>query len=72
MPEVRCPHCGKMKEYAGNEFRPFCSERCKLIDFGAWADGEYALPAENTPLSEEDMRELERLSAQKHENEEDE
>lgn len=61
-----------MKEYAGNEFRPFCSEQCKLIDFGAWADGEYALPAENTPLSEEDMRELERLSAQKEENDQDE
>lgn len=27
-----------------NKFRPFCSERCKLIDLGAWADGSYAIP----------------------------
>jgi uncharacterized protein len=60
MPLVRCPNCGKQTEYNGNEFRPFCSERCKLIDFGAWADEEYALPAESTELSEEDLRELEK------------
>jgi endogenous inhibitor of DNA gyrase (YacG/DUF329 family) len=41
MPLVKCPSCGKKVEYEGNEFRPFCSERCKLLDFGAWADGEY-------------------------------
>ena len=58
MPFVKCPTCGKMVEFEGNEFRPFCSERCKLIDFGAWADEEFALPAENTPLSEEDLFEL--------------
>ena len=41
MPLVKCPACGKETEYSqSNEFRPFCSERCKLIDFGAWADGE--------------------------------
>jgi endogenous inhibitor of DNA gyrase (YacG/DUF329 family) len=60
MPLVKCPRCGKQKEYNGNEFRPFCSERCKLIDFGAWADAEYALPAENAPLTEEDLREIEK------------
>ena len=60
MPLVKCPRCGKEKEYNGNEFRPFCSERCKLIDFGAWADAEYALPAENVPLTEEDLREIEK------------
>ena len=60
MPLVKCPRCGKKAEYNGNEFRPFCSERCKLIDVGAWADAEYALPAENAALSEEDFREIER------------
>jgi len=44
-----------MVEYEGNEFRPFCSERCKLLDFGDWADEKYNLPAESSPLSEEDI-----------------
>jgi hypothetical protein len=60
MPLVKCPTCEKSVEYAGNEFRPFCSERCKLIDFGAWADEEFALPSESAELSEEDIRELEK------------
>lgn len=60
MPLVKCPTCGKMVEYQGNEFRPFCSERCKLIDFGAWADEEFSLPTENAELTEEDIREIEK------------
>jgi Uncharacterized protein conserved in bacteria len=65
MPLVKCPTCGKEVEYTGNEFRPFCSERCKLIDFGAWAEGEYALPAENAALTEEDLRQIEKAQAEK-------
>ena len=56
---VECPRCGKEVEYEGNEFRPFCSERCKLIDFGAWADEKYALPAEASEIGEEDIAALE-------------
>ncbi len=57
---VRCPRCGKEAEYEGNEFRPFCSERCKLIDFGAWADEEYALPAEGAELTDEELEKIEK------------
>jgi uncharacterized protein len=60
MPLVKCPTCGNETEYSGNEFRPFCSERCQLIDFGAWADEEYALPDRSAGLSEEEMREVEK------------
>ncbi len=60
MPLVKCPTCEKMVEYEGNEFRPFCSERCKMIDFGSWADEEFALPSENSELTEEDIREIEK------------
>ncbi|MGQ3887507.1 DNA gyrase inhibitor YacG [Legionella sp. CNM-1927-20] len=36
--EIACPTCGKLKIWsAANAFRPFCSERCKLIDLGEWA-----------------------------------
>jgi len=65
MAQVKCPHCGKQVEYAGNEFRPFCSERCKLLDFGAWADEEYNLPAETAELSDEDIDMIEKALEQK-------
>jgi endogenous inhibitor of DNA gyrase (YacG/DUF329 family) len=65
MPEVKCPRCGKMVEYYGNEFRPFCSERCKLIDFGSWANEEFALPTQDTALSEEDLEQIEKVLNEK-------
>lgn len=60
MPIVKCPSCHRKTEYNDNEFRPFCSERCKLLDFGAWADEEFRLPTQETELSEEDIDEIER------------
>lgn len=60
MTVVKCPRCGKQTDYEGNEFRPFCSERCKLLDFGAWADEAYSLPAESGSVSEEDIAEIEK------------
>lgn len=62
MPIVKCPHCGNEKEYNGNEFRPFCSERCKLLDFGAWADEEFAIPSETSALTEENIDAIEKAS----------
>lgn len=55
---VKCPTCGKRAEYEGNEFRPFCSERCKLLDFGAWTEEKYTLPAETSAMTEEELNEL--------------
>jgi len=46
-----CPRCGEASAWQGNEFRPFCSERCKLIDLGAWASDEYKLPTQDAPQS---------------------
>ena len=44
--QARCPRCGEPASLEKtNRFRPFCSERCKLIDLGAWASGQYAIPA---------------------------
>ena len=62
MRRVKCPQCGKETEYGGNEFRPFCSERCKLLDFGAWADEKYNIPVESETLSHEDVEKIERAS----------
>jgi hypothetical protein len=41
---VACPTCGKPVEWAASAWRPFCSERCKLIDLGAWATERYRVP----------------------------
>ncbi len=39
---VPCPACGGRSEYSSaNPWRPFCSERCKNHDFGAWASERY-------------------------------
>ena len=44
---VSCPQCGTSSEYsASNPFRPFCSERCRLIDLGQWASENYRVPSE--------------------------
>jgi len=46
--KVKCPHCENIVEWSQeNPFRPFCSERCKLIDFGAWAKEEHSIPGES-------------------------
>ncbi len=50
---VPCPGCGGPSVYASsNPFRPFCSERCKNIDLGAWANEDFRLPAA-PPLDDE-------------------
>ena len=47
---VACPTCGGDSVYASsNPYRPFCSERCKNIDLGAWASENFRLPVSNLP-----------------------
>jgi endogenous inhibitor of DNA gyrase (YacG/DUF329 family) len=62
---VKCPHCGREAEFEGNEFRPFCSERCKLLDFGAWADEGYKLPTESQEMTESDIAQIEQAREEK-------
>lgn len=41
----KCPTCNKEQAWStDNPWRPFCSERCRLIDFGAWANEEHSIP----------------------------
>ncbi len=43
--KVACPTCKKDREWSEeNSFRPFCSERCKLIDLGEWANEGHTIP----------------------------
>ena len=47
---VTCPTCGGKSVYApSNPYRPFCSDRCKNIDLGAWASESYRVPAKPDP-----------------------
>ena len=45
--EVACPQCRKKVVWRqDNPYRPFCCERCRLIDLGAWADGSRRIAGE--------------------------
>ncbi|MDV7398844.1 DNA gyrase inhibitor YacG, partial [Arthrospira platensis SPKY1] len=45
--KLKCPTCQKEIEWSETfPYRPFCSERCKLIDLGAWASEQHAIPGE--------------------------
>jgi hypothetical protein len=55
MTVVNCPGCARKVEWnAASKYRPFCSERCKQIDLGAWAEEKYAIPAVNQPADDQD------------------
>jgi endogenous inhibitor of DNA gyrase (YacG/DUF329 family) len=47
---VVCPQCGGASLYAPeNRWRPFCSERCKHLDLGAWASESFRVPDDSPP-----------------------
>ena len=50
-----CPKCGEPAVVStDNPNRPFCSERCKLLDLGEWLDGGYVIPGEHVDLPTSD------------------
>jgi endogenous inhibitor of DNA gyrase (YacG/DUF329 family) len=50
---VICPECKGDSVYApSNPYRPFCSQRCKNIDFGAWASEGFRMPVDTPPDDE--------------------
>ena len=53
----QCPQCAQLVTWPDTPTYPFCSERCRLIDLGAWAEGEYRLPGEPV-IDEDDWPEL--------------
>jgi uncharacterized protein len=53
--QVACPTCKKLTAYdSKNPFRPFCSQRCKMIDLGDWANENYRIP-DNKPLDNKSL-----------------
>ncbi|MCH8544382.1 MAG: DNA gyrase inhibitor YacG [Alcanivorax sp.] len=50
-----CPQCKKLTQWrSDNPWRPFCSERCKLIDLGDWASERHAIPGDPDNIDEFD------------------
>jgi endogenous inhibitor of DNA gyrase (YacG/DUF329 family) len=51
---VACPNCGNAVPWTPqSRWRPFCSERCKMIDVGGWASESYRVPTADAPDSDE-------------------
>lgn len=55
-PEIKCPQCSKPTNWQDNLDRPFCSDRCRLIDLGQWSDESYRIKgASQETLSEDNV-----------------
>lgn len=67
---VTCPNCKKSFNYYSSEFRPFCSEKCRLIDLGQWLSESYSVPAQK--MTPEEAEQLEQIIHEKIENQDDE
>ena len=63
MLQVRCPICNTGTTWEGNPWRPFCSERCRLIDLDNWLAGRYRISSpragEDEPQKPEESHEVE-------------
>lgn len=54
--QVKCPECGRLTLYTPeNPYRPFCSERCRLIDLGEWASESYKIPVSHSENDDSDL-----------------
>jgi endogenous inhibitor of DNA gyrase (YacG/DUF329 family) len=53
-PVVACPACGKQVAWIeASAWRPFCSERCKMIDLGDWAADRHVIPGSAAEMTED-------------------
>lgn len=67
--EVTCPTCKKKFNYYSSEFRPFCTEKCRLIDLGQWLTESYTVPVQKLTIEEAET--LEKLLHDKIQEEDD-
>jgi endogenous inhibitor of DNA gyrase (YacG/DUF329 family) len=52
--KVKCPRCRKEVPWEGNSHRPFCSDRCRLVDLGAWTQERYRIAGEEVEQRDDD------------------
>jgi endogenous inhibitor of DNA gyrase (YacG/DUF329 family) len=55
--KITCPICKSVTTWEENPYRPFCSERCKLVDLGKWASEEYRIKGKGTEEENEEKKE---------------
>lgn len=54
--QVECPTCNKKFNYYESKFRPFCTERCRMVDLGHWLDENYKVSS-NSPIDIDELEE---------------
>ncbi|MEX1099447.1 MAG: DNA gyrase inhibitor YacG [Bacteriovoracaceae bacterium] len=59
---VECPRCKKKFSYYSSDFRPFCSNQCKMIDLGVWLEEGYSVKGKDNSVYIEDPDQLKDLS----------
>jgi endogenous inhibitor of DNA gyrase (YacG/DUF329 family) len=52
--EIKCPTCRKETAWEDNPYRPFCSDRCRVIDLGSWAQERYRISGEEREIPSDD------------------
>lgn len=52
--KIKCPGCKKTFLYYSSNFRPFCCEKCKMIDLGNWFNEGYIVPGQSNTVYIED------------------
>jgi len=60
----KCPTCNRQVEWDNNPFRPFCSERCKLVDLGKWVTEEYHVAGKPVSSADKEDEDAENSSDQ--------
>ncbi|MEI7842261.1 MAG: DNA gyrase inhibitor YacG [Gallionellaceae bacterium] len=56
-PVVACPQCGKEHVWeTANRYRPFCCERCKMIDLGKWANEDYRVEVRERDAGDQEIQ----------------
>lgn len=65
---VKCPNCNKSFSYYNSEFRPFCCEKCKMIDMGQWMAEAYSIEGRTNSVFIEEPELLKKLIDDTNEN----
>ncbi len=60
--QIVCPVCKNKTTWEENPWKPFCSERCKLIDLGKWFSEEYRIEGKETMSKEQNAESEEQKS----------
>ncbi len=68
---VQCPQCKTKFNYYSSESRPFCTEKCKLIDLGLWLSESYGVPVPENDLTPEEQIKLIQVKSIQDENSEE-